>query len=226
MGQIAAKKSKTAAKPKKVKKVENAKKNEDAIEISNDGDGEPAVAQPKGREVAKEKKRRPWPTSRGETIEVFSSIFGVQEAQAVNIFEQARAKFSLGQMSQAARALLESNAGKFTEAEFMAKAAEVKAEDVPPPQGKTAAQKAAKIERKAAKKAKKARQAEAAANAKKKQAVVGKSAPDHHPEPMQGRQAGEDIPMDTAPVSSGFTTEFWMGLAGSREAAAVASAGA
>lgn len=159
-----------------------------------------------------------------------------EEQKARELIKKMNSNFTMSQMSRAGQALHELSEGYFTEAEFKAKVAEVNRVDV------QAVREAAheKAERKAernsklggTKKAKKA----AVKAAEKEQKRAAKAASSRVPELQQHQpthnsaSSQQNLQMDgtlqgevAQPGSDGFSMEFWMGLAGSRAAAAVAA---
>lgn len=180
---------------------------------------------PTSKQLNKE-KRSAWNAKKKDLTNLLVSALDIQHAEAVELITHASAKFTARQMSEAAHALHESNGGKFTEEKFMAKAAEYqKAQDLADHKVTKAARKAAT---KAAKRERNARtdttKAFPGINTDEKVKVVSESASKHETGPQQYQQAGDDVLGNGPPPSKGFSTEFWMDLAGSREAAAVNAA--
>lgn len=185
------------------------------------------VAKPGKKQKPQEKRA----VIKKELEEILTSDLGMTAGEASGISEQAR-KFSYAHMLQTAHALRGPNSRQVTEADFIAKTAEMQGDEEQKLKAKTAERTAAKKARKAAKKAKDVTEKKAKEGKEKKRDFISKMANNYNAELQQIQRTAdavsEDLPdappeKTALPAGAGFSTEFWMDLAGSRAAAEIAA---
>lgn len=183
------------------------------------------IEQDAADENPKKKRKQIRTSQKLETIDLLASKMQTGgEARARKVFERANNTQTLMHILEAARALPTSGV---SEADFMAKVAEVRAADPKyadePVKPTKAAEKAAKKEKRA-KKAEKMAAKQAKAKEQREVIPQKRHTQGHGSQSIHGQPA-EDIMFDHNAVHAqkGFSHEFWRDLAGSRAAAAIAA---